>query len=346
MTAEAKLKSRITKVPAVSEKAHRLFSRSLVWDNLLPWDSVMNVDYIDELLPRFKKVGVNFVSLSLTDKETVDNTMRHIGRVKREIRERSEWLVLATSVDDIRNAKADNKLAVNFDFQDSLPFDSCLDLIQVYYDLGVRQVGLAYNQRNLVGDGCAEEADGGLSRFGAAAIKEMNRVGMLVDGSHVGYRTTMDAMGVCDAPFIFSHSNPFAVRPHYRNIKDDQIKACAASGGVIGINGVGYWVGDVNAGTEAIFRCLDYTVELVGPEYVGLGFDYVHDLDHLMEWVRAAPLTWPPHNGEEMVKHNYAGAEQMVELTQMMLDHGYSDEDVSGVLGENWARVCKQVWGK
>jgi membrane dipeptidase len=172
----------------------------------------------------------------------------------------------------------------------------------------------------------------------------MNRVGMLVDGSHSGYRTTMDAMEVCEAPFIFSHSNPFSVRPHYRSIKDDQIKACAATGGVIGINGVGYWVGDNDAPTEAIFRCLEHTVNLVGPDQVGLGFDYVYDLDQLIDWVRMAPLTWPPYEGEHMVKHNYAGPEQMVDLVQMMLDHGYPDDAIRGILGENWRRLCAKVW--
>lgn len=219
-----------------------------------------------------------------------------------------------------------------------------MDLIQVYYDLGVRQTLLAYNQKNLVADGCAEPANGGLSNFGRAVIKEMNRVGMLVDGTHTGHRSTMEAMEISEAPFIFSHSNPYAVRPHYRSIKDDQIKACAATGGVIGINGAGFWVGDMDASTEAIFRCLDYTVELVGPEHVGIGFDYIYDIDSLINFARQQRFVWPPFEGEEMVKHNYAGSEQMVELVQMMIDHGYPDDAIVGILGENFARVAAAVW--
>ena len=122
------------------------------------------------------------------------------------------------------------------------------------------------------------------------------------------------------------------------------MKACADTGGVIGINGVGYWVGDNDASTAAIFRCLDYTVELVGPEHVGLGFDYVYDLENLISWVRANPLMWPPYEGEWMVKHNYAGPEQMVELVQLMLDHGYPDEAIIGILGRNFERVASEVW--
>jgi len=324
----------------------KLFRDSLVWDDLIPWIAGLNPEEMDAFLPRFHKVGIDFMSLTVGAGHSIDTdaTMRHIGAVKRSIQQRSAWLTQANSVAAIRAAKAAGKMAVNFNFQDTLPFLDSMELVTVYYDLGVRQAGLAYNQKNFVGDGCAERTDAGLSRFGVALVKEMGRVGMLVDGSHAGYRTTMDAMEICEGPFIFSHSNPFSVRPHYRSIKDDQIKACAATGGVIGINGVGYWVGDNDATTAAIFRCLDYTVNLVGAEHVGLGFDYVHDLDKLIQWVRSAPLVWPPFEGEEMVRHNYAGAETMVDLTQAMIDHGYPDAAICGILGENWARLCERVW--
>ena len=242
-------------------------------------------------------------------------------------------------MEDIREAKAANKLAVNFNFQETLPFGRNLDMIQTYYDLGIRQALLAYNQKNLVGDGCNERTDAGLSKFGVDLIKEMNRVGMLVDGSHSGHRTTMDAMEVCEGPFIFSHSNPFGAFAHFRNIKDDQIDACAASGGVIGVVGAGGFLDDVNASTESIFRCLDYLVERAGPEHVGLGLDYVHDVDSAFAMRKKSPTAWP-----NTIMYNYAGAEQAVGLTQMMIDHGYTDEAIINILGENWARVGGQVW--
>jgi membrane dipeptidase len=134
------------------------------------------------------------------------------------------------------------------------------------------------------------------------------------------------------------------VRRHYRNIKDDQILACAATGGVIGINGVGAWTGDVTASTEAVFRCLDYTVELAGPEHVGLGLDFVADADSVYALSSGATLSWPPFEGEELPWHEFAGPEQIVELVQLMIDHGYPDDAIVGILGENWAGVCERVW--
>ena len=342
MTA-TELLPRVNKVPDVSEKALNLFRNNLVWDNLLPWVPVYNIEEIDTILPRFRETGVNFFSLTLAAGAgagaSIETVIERIGRVKREIRERSDWLVFASTVEDIREAKAANKLAVNFNFQETLPFGRNLDMIQTYYDLGIRQALLAYNQKNLVGDGCNERTDAGLSKFGVDLIKEMNRVGMLVDGSHSGHRTTMDAMEVCEAPFIFSHSNPFGAFAHFRNIKDDQIDACAASGGVIGVVGAGGFLDDVNASTESSLRCLDYLVERAGPEHVGLGLDYVHDIDGAFAMRKKSPTAWP-----NTIMYNYAGAEQAVGLTQMMLDHGYPDQTIINILGENWARVSEEVW--
>jgi membrane dipeptidase len=343
MSKDPALKPRIETMPPVGEKTLRLVADNLLWDNCLPWGRDINCPEIDLILPRFHAVGVSFVALSVDEGET-QSTIAQIALTRRQIRERSDYLTLATTTSAIDQARRAGKLAVGFGFQETLPFGTDLDNVQLFYELGVRQALLAYNNRNYVADGCAEPADAGLSLFGRALVEEMNRVGMLVDGSHCGYRTTMEAMALSQSPFIFSHSNPFAVRAHYRSIKDDQIKACAETGGVVGINGVGYWVGDNDASTEAIFRCLDYTVQLVGPEHVGLGLDYIYDLDNLIQWVRAAPLRWPPYEGEWMQKHNYAGPEQMVELVQMMLNNGYPDEAVIAILGKNWERVSEQVW--
>jgi len=331
----------------VSDQALALIENSLVWDNLLPWIPGYNIDGIDRILPRFRNKGFNFVSLTLAGgagvSSSIDSCMRRIARVRREIQERADWMVLATSVQAIRQARAEGKLAVNFNFQETLPFDDSLEMIEVYYQLGIRQALLAYNQKNRVGDGCAERTDAGLSRFGVEVVKTMNRVGMLVDGSHSGYRTTMDAMEVCEGPFIFSHANPAALHPHYRNIQDDQIKSCAASGGVIGINGVGGFLGDQHASSQSLFRCIDYVGELVGFEHVGLGLDYVEDIEGAYRIRQSASLAWPGDPGK-VVKYQFAGPEQLSELVQLMLDHGYPEVAIRGILGENWAGLCERVW--
>ena len=203
---------------------------------------------------------------------------------------------------------------------------------------------LSYNAKNLVGDGCAERTDCGLSRWGIELIEEMNRVGMLVDGTHSGYRTTMEALEITDSPFIFSHSNAWSVFEHYRNIKDDQIKACASTGGVIGINGLGEFLDDHDATTQSMFKHIDYIANLVGPEYVGLGLDYVRDVDGFWDWVRYNDFMWPKNEKQERTNSRFAQPEQVLELVDLMLNSGYSESDAKAILGGNFRRVCEQVW--
>ena len=282
---------------------------ALVWDNTLDWEP----GYADgETFARCHAAGVDVLSLSVMGPESMlEGTIRQIARVRAVIRAQPDRLVLCGTADDILAAKGAGKLGLVFNLQETDMLEGKLEMVQAYYDLGVRHMLLAYDARNHVGDGCAERTDGGLSRWGLEVVAEMNRVGMVVDGAHTGYRTTMDAMAACTAPFIFSHCNAHAVYGHYRNIRDDQIRACAATGGVVGLNGVGEFLDDSAASSAAMFRHLDHMVQLVGAEHVGFGF---------------------------------AQPERLEQLTAMMLQAGYGDAAVRGILGDNWLRVARQVW--
>ena len=321
------------------EDARALHDDALVWDMTLPFQP----RYADfALLDRYRASGVDFVSLTVNDfTNPLAGTLLHLAGVRQGIRERGEALALVESVEDIQAAKQEGKLAVGLHFQETNPLEGSLAMIELYYQLGVRHMLLAYNQKNRVGDGCAESTDAALSRFGVSVVKEMNRVGMIVDGSHSGHRTTLHAMEVSSAPFVFSHANAHALHPHYRNVRDDQIKACAETNGVIGINGCGCFLGDTEASTEAIFRHVDYMANLVGPKHVGIALDYTLP-DPDWTWDKVDPDAWPP--SEANIDARDAGPEQLRELTQRMLDHGYREEDVRDILGRNFLRVAREVW--
>jgi membrane dipeptidase len=288
---------------------------------------------------------VDVISLSVAFREIqgAGFILKRIAGLKAAIGQHAN-MVLCKTVDDILQAKSEKKIALILNFQETLPFEDDVNLIQVFYELGVRHALLAYNIQNHVGGGCAESTDGGLTRFGRKVVREMNRVGMIVDGSHSGYKTTMEAMEMCEGPFIFSHANAHTLFPHYRNIKDDQIKACARSGGVIGINGVGEFMDDVDATSESMFRHADYIVQLVGPEHIGIGLDFV--LDYEKFWRSIMPETdkWPALAGRTRVVTRYARPEQLVEVAELMFKRGYKENDVKGFLGENFLRVARQVW--
>ena len=192
--------------------------------------------------------------------------------------EASEDFVLAGSVSDVRAARSAGRMAVAFDLEGMNALDGDLDLLHLVHALGVRQILFAYNRNNLAGGGCHDE-DAGLTDFGRAAVREMNDLGILVDCSHCGYRTTMDAMELSCAPVIFSHSNPRALRDHERNIRDEQATACAATGGVIGVNGIGLFLGEDDIRTEALADHVEYLLDLVGPDHVGIGLDYFFEAD-------------------------------------------------------------------
>lgn len=325
----------------VSDAGPALPQDAVVCDLTLPWFYPFMVD-VDITLPRFHEAGIDFVSLTVNVPEnSLAATVRHIAMVKAHIRSRADRMAFAASAEDILAAKASGRLAVGLHFQGTDALDGAVEMVQTYYDLGVRHMLLAYNRKNAVGDGCAERTDGGLSRFGLQLVAEMNRVGVLVDGSHTGYRTTMEAMEACRAPFIFSHSNAHALVPHYRNIRDDQIKACAKSGGLIGINGINEFLGVSTSTTEALFRHVDHICQLVGPQHAAIGLDYVKDAKAITQWVQDNPELWPANNGVPMPEPDDAQPEQVVELGKMMLARGYAEKDVRGVLGENFLRVLR-----
>ena len=327
----------------ISERAAALYDAALVWDMTLPWVE----GYADEdvTLPRLRAAGIDAVSLTVNDfPGSIGGTVRQIAKVRAHVAARADQMVLIQTADDIVAAKQAGRLALTLNLQETNPLERSLEMVQAYYDLGVRHMLLAYNQKNFVGDGCAEPTDAGLSRFGVRVIGEMNRVGMMVDGTHSGRRTTMEAMEVATKPFIFSHCCAAGVVEHYRNITDEQIKACAATGGVIGINGVGRFIDDKDATTESMFRHLDYVAALVGPAHVGIGLDYVRNAPRFWDTARAAPEAWPRIDGKPHEDHENAQPEQLLELTEMMLERGYAEDDVRGILGENFLCLAREVW--
>ncbi len=226
-------------------------------------------------------------------------------------------------------------------FEGTRCFERDLCTIGAFRELGVLYTLLAFNQSNSVGGGCAEGRDGGLTRFGGAFVREMQRVGMMVDLSHTGYLTSLDALAMATRPMIFSHSNAHALAPHYRNIKDDQIKECARTQGVIGISGASDYLGTPKSSAEAVFRHIDYIAQLVGINHVGLGLDAVFDRDAVNAYVRARPLEWPQATQPDWAGFHYLMPENLPDLIECMLVARYAEADVRRVLGENFLRVCE-----
>ncbi len=330
---------------ATAARADALRARAVVCDLTLPWGP--GYDNQDTVLERFREGGIDFVSLTVgLDRMSLEATVRHIAAERARFAGlEKQGIVLAETVDDILAAKRTGRLAVGFHFQGSNPLAGDPKMVGLYYRLGVRHMLFAYNQRNLAADGCHEDSDCGLSRFGRALVREMNRVGMIVDCTHTGHRSTMDIVEGSADPVMFSHSNAWSLVPHDRNIKDDQIDACAARGGLIGINGVGHFLSpDMIASPEAMFRHIDYMVARVGWRHVCIGIDHVYYGRQMAARRAANPDTFPKGYPAGAATASYLGPEDLRAVTRLMVGHGYPDEAVLGILGQNFLDLAQRVW--
>ncbi|WP_292617677.1 membrane dipeptidase [Mesorhizobium sp.] len=251
--------------------------------------------------------------------------------------------MLVSSADEILAAKAQGKLAVTFDIEGMNALDGRIEMVEFYHGLGVRQMLFAYNRNNLAGGGCHDE-DPGLTAFGRQVIDEMNRLGMFVDVSHTGYRTTMDVMEYTDRPVIFSHSNPKALCAHGRNITDEQIKACARTGGIVGVVGLSRFLGEARTDSERLADHVEYLIDLAGPRHVGIGLDHAFpvEIEGIDDIIASNPHFWP--KSEYAGETTYSAPAQMKELTEVLLRRGQPEGAVRDVIGGNFMRLAREIW--
>lgn len=300
--------------------------------------------------------GVDVLCPTVCTNDTASQALRVIAGWHRHIRE-DDRLLLAHSVADIEAAKAGGRAAVILHAQGGDLVENCVELVDAFKALGVGIIQMTYNEKNRIGDGAGERTDAGLSHFGVKFVQRCNAVGVVVDCSHTGSRTTLDAMSVSERPVVFSHANPKAVHDSPRNITDEQIRAVAATGGLTGIVGFPAFVSnDRPPSLDQLVDHMAYVAELVGIEHVALGIDYflgqsgvADDVAAMREYEgRVAEGRWrradyppPPYaypRGIEM-------PDRLPNLTERMLARGFTEREARAVLGLNWLRVLRACWG-
>ncbi len=321
----------------------RLVDSMLVWDNHACMPLKPNDTSFLPQLQRHRDAGADVVIVNVGYGD--DGPEQHL-RVLASMR---DWLAahsrdyrLIRSVDDIERARAAGQLAVGFDVEGANAIGDQLSLLGLYADLGVRWMLLAYNRNNLAGGGCQDD-DPGLTDFGRKMLHEMARVGIVACCSHTGYRTAREAIDESPTPVIFSHSNARALVEHPRNIPDDLIRACAARGGVVGVNGIGIFLGDNDASVDNVARHVLHMLDLVGSEHVGLGLDYIFDSSELDTEIKANPDKFPPHLGYS-AGIAMTPPEALPDLAEALAKRGVDDAALARIFGGNWMRVARQVW--
>lgn len=268
----------------------------------------------------------------------------------------SDWYALLTEcadcampvhgVADIQRAKAAGKVGIILGFQYAEPLEDNPQLISVYHRLGLRIFQLTYMHGNRLGDGCLEPRDAGLTAFGREVVQELNRHHMLIDLSHVGHRSTMEAIEASAAPVALTHVNSRNLCDHPRNKRDEAIRFCAQRGGVIGAVALGAFVHPTEpASMERYLDHIDYLVRLVGLEHVGIGTDFTEGRPAWHFETRTGKQKWSGVAPEWPWPYAVAGVSEFPQIALGLARRGYDAHAIEAILGGNWLRLLQTVWG-
>ncbi|PKO31998.1 MAG: peptidase M19 [Betaproteobacteria bacterium HGW-Betaproteobacteria-9] len=303
-----------------------------------------------EPLERYRAAGVHHVCINVgMDMNPLSQILPVLAAFRARLRAEPARYLIPCTVADIEHARNTGKLAVGFDLEGALPLLERPEMVALYRDLGVRQIHFAYNRNNSVAGGCHDEPHG-LTALGRRMVQAVNGAGVLMDCAHTERRTTLDIMAHSRHPVVFSHANPLALAEHGRNITDEQIRACAATGGVVCISGVSKFLGSEAPQASDLARHVAYVADLVGAQHVGLGLDIGFSQAGLNDDPPGAfdpGFWWPAHAGygQGISQMRYAPIESWQTLPDALRATGMGPQEVNGVLGDNMARVARQVWG-
>lgn len=302
-------------------------------------------------LQPFKDSGINIIhpAIGLGGTDAFNQALQFFASWNGFLADRSDYFMRVDSVADIDRVKKSEKIGVILGLQNSDQFRKPAD-VDFFLALGQRVSQLTYNSRNLIGNGSTERRDEGISDFGVSIIEQMNRVGMAIDVSHCGDKTTLDAFEISKKPVLITHSNSrMLASGHPRDKSDEAIKKVGAAGSVMGITGVRMFVKASEPTTiEDALNHFDHVRNLIGAEHLGVGSDidlYGYD-------------AMPPELNKQL-RAGYKGSygfrekidieglnhpKRMFDLTEGLIRRKYSDADIQGILGGNFARVLKQIW--
>jgi len=284
-------------------------------------------------LPRLFEGGVTaqifacFVRQSFLPSDATNEGLRMIDAFYVALDENPDALLLATTAADIERAKAEGKVAGVLSLEGAEALEGDLAMLRTFYRLGLRAVGLTWNWRNQAADGLGEaRTGGGLTEFGVSLVREANRLGVILDVAHLAPAGVRDVLALSESPVVASHANAHALCDHPRNLTDEQLKGIAESGGLVAVTYVSSFLAkdSQDASLERVLDHVDYIVKTIGVEHVGLGSDF---------------------DGFGGVLPGLEDVSRLPALTAGLVARGYTDEQVSKILGGNYLRVFRQVAG-
>jgi microsomal dipeptidase-like Zn-dependent dipeptidase len=298
------------------------------------------------LFQQLREGGVAAVNATCAFWEDAAETLANIARLHTNLRDHADLVVPVQTAAEIEQAHAEGRVGFLLGFQNASPFEDDLDLVGAFHSLGVRVVQLTYNNQNLVGSGCYEESDSGLSRFGKLVVRELNQLGMLIDLSHVGTETSLDAIGVSEDPVAITHANPRWFHDVPRNKPDQVIRAVAEAGGVVGVCVYQLVLpGGARCTWSQFSQMLLRLLDEIGAEHVAIGTDFtLKQPVELISWLRAGTWTRAPQEPVEPAWPEWLRSPaDFPQFVARLRELGIDEPEVRLIMGGNWLRLLRQL---
>ena len=300
-----------------------------------------------------REAGLNAVHVTLVYHEDYDEFLQRVNEWDRFFEENSDLIFLGKTFEDITKAQSDNKTAIFFGFQNCSPIEDDINLIEKVYEHGCRFMQLTYNNQSLLATGCYEKNDSGVTNFGREAIKEMNRVGIVVDMSHSAEKSTLDAIEISEKPIAITHANPSFWHQALRNKSDFLLKKLSESGGILGLSLYSHHLKDgTDCKLESFCEMVAKTAEIMEVKNIGIGSDLcLNQPDSVVEWMRNGTWSKSTNYGEGSKKKPgfpkqpewFLDARGFDNLESGLKKVGFNKQEVDGILGNNWFNFYKGI---
>jgi len=316
-------------------------------------DNLQYCKWSREVFQINRDAGLDAVHVTVVYHEDYDEFISRVKEWDIHFKENPDLIFLGKTHDDIEKARIEKKTAIFFGFQNCSPIEDNIALIEKVHENGCRFMQLTYNNQSLLATGCYEKNDSGVTNFGREAIKEMNRVGIVVDMSHSAEKSTFDAIEISEKPIAITHANPSFWYSAKRNKSKDLLKTLADSNGMLGLSLYAHHLKDsTNCTLESFCEMAAKTAEIMGVKNIGIGSDLcLNQPDRVVEWMRNGTWTKTKNYGEGSEKKPgfpkqpdwFKDARGFKNLEAGLSKVGFNSEDINNILGNNWFNFYKGI---
>ena len=318
-------------------------------------DGLQYSNWSEAMFRDMNRIGLACVHVTIAYHEDFREMVEQVSAWNRRFERHADLIVQGFTADDVRRAHAEGKTAIIFGYQNPSPIEDDIGLVEVCHRLGARFMQLSYNNQSLLATGCYEAEDPGVTRMGKQVIREMNRVGLVVDMSHSAERSTLDAIELSERPIAITHANPASWHPALRNKSDDVLKALGESGGMLGFSMYPHHLnGGPGCSLDDFCAMIARTAELMGIDRIGFGSDLcLEQPDSVVEWMRNGTWTREMDYGEGSASNAgfpdqpdwFRDSTGYANILPAMRRTGFSDEEIAKIAGGNWLDFFEHSFG-